>query len=60
MSEQDIPAVSNSLPPDVIRRLKKAATGLQYGTITLVFHGGKVIQIERNEKLRLNSPQGSV
>jgi hypothetical protein len=49
--------VSNALPPDVLRRLEKAAAGLQYGTITLVFHAGKVIQIERNEKLRLNSPQ---
>jgi hypothetical protein len=53
MSEQVTPS---TLPPDVIRRLEKAAAGLQYGTISLVFHAGKVIQIERNEKLRLNSP----
>jgi hypothetical protein len=52
MNEQ---IVSDGLPPEVIRRLSKVAAGLQYGSITLVFHGGKVIQMERNEKLRLNS-----
>jgi hypothetical protein len=51
------PATPVSLPADVIRHLNETTSGLQYGTVTLVFHDGKVIQIERNEKLRLNSPR---
>jgi hypothetical protein len=51
------PATPASLPVDVIRRLNETVSGLQYGTVTLVFHDGKVIQIERNEKLRLSSPR---
>jgi hypothetical protein len=51
------PTTPVGLPADVIRHLNETASGLQYGTVTLVFHDGKVIQIERNEKLRLNSPR---
>jgi hypothetical protein len=54
MSERIAP---ENLPPDILRRLLKAASGLEYGTITLVFHEGRVIQIERNEKLRLPAPK---
>jgi hypothetical protein len=48
--------VSGGLPQEVIEEINRIAADLQYGTITLVFHDGKVIQVERNEKVRLNSP----
>jgi hypothetical protein len=46
--------LSPTLPPEVIERINQVSVGLRYGSITLVFHDGKVIQIERNEKERLN------
>jgi hypothetical protein len=54
VSEQTVP---ENLPPEILKHLIKTAAGLQYGTITLVFHEGRVIQIERNEKLRISSPK---
>lgn len=41
------------LSPEQIRRLQELASGLQYGTITLVFQDGALIQLERSEKIRL-------
>jgi hypothetical protein len=49
------PGTSKPLSAAVIDRLDAVADGLMYGTITMVFHDGKVIQIERAEKIRLNS-----
>ncbi|MDR1714030.1 MAG: YezD family protein [Coriobacteriales bacterium] len=48
-------STTSPLTPAVIAQVDQAANGLQYGTISLVFHDGKVIQIERHEKVRLNS-----
>ncbi|WP_374705432.1 YezD family protein [Oceanobacillus sp. J11TS1] len=34
-------------------KVKELLEGLNYGTITLVVQDGKVIQLEKNEKVRL-------
>jgi len=43
--------VTNSLS-DLIRGALK---GLQYGSIELVVHNGRVVQVERREKIRLEN-----
>ncbi|WP_425320405.1 YezD family protein [Neobacillus soli] len=35
--------------------LEKMMASLKYGSITLVIQDGKVVQIEKNEKVRLQS-----
>ena len=42
------------LPSDVSRRVAKALEGLAYGSVQLVVHDGRVIQIERVERIRLS------
>ncbi len=34
--------------------ISRALTGLRFGSIEIVVHDGKVTQIERKEKIRLN------
>lgn len=37
----------------VFEKIKELLSNLQYGSITLVVQDGKVIQIEKSEKVRL-------
>jgi hypothetical protein len=39
--------------PDALERIRVALRGLRYGTVTAVVQDGKVIQVERTEKIRL-------
>ena len=38
---------------EILENIKKALDTIQYGTITLVIQDGIVIQMEKNEKIRL-------
>ncbi|MFD2682177.1 YezD family protein [Bacillus seohaeanensis] len=38
---------------EAIDRLEKMLEPMKYGSITLVIQDGKIIQLEKNEKLRL-------
>ena len=38
---------------DALDRIRGALRGLRYGTVTAVVQDGKVIQVERTEKIRL-------
>ena len=39
---------------EVERALRNALRSIRFGTVTLVIQDGRIIQIERNEKFRLN------
>jgi len=39
-------------PPDMVQQVLRALRGIRYGSIELVVHDGRVVQIERKEKLR--------
>lgn len=43
------------LPPDLLRELEEALRSIRYGTIELVIHDGRVVQLERREKVRFTS-----
>lgn len=43
---------SISLPPLLLQRLLEALRAIRYGTIELVIHDGRVVQLERREKVR--------
>ena len=44
---------------DVLAYIESAISTLRYGTLALTIHDGRVVQIERTEKLRLDPPPGA-
>jgi hypothetical protein len=48
--------VTHLSAPDTKRaleRIETAINGLRYGTVAITVHDGRVVQIERSEKIRL-------
>ena len=41
------------ITPEQINKLQELAAQIQYGSLTLVFQQGKLIQIDRSEKIRI-------
>ncbi|MBC7961334.1 MAG: YezD family protein [Steroidobacteraceae bacterium] len=39
---------------DLERLVREALTSIRFGTVTLVVQDGRVIQVDKNEKIRLN------
>lgn len=42
------------ITPRQLRQIEQLAQGLRYGSITLVFQDGVLIQLDRNEKIRVS------
>lgn len=38
---------------EMIRQLKEQIEHIQYGSVTIVIHAGKVVQLDTNTKIRL-------
>jgi len=53
MSEETHERVSSNPPPAVLDRISQAIRGLRFGSVEVVIQDGKIIQIERKEKFRL-------
>lgn len=49
----DIPKRSPEQPHDVVQSILEALHGLRYGSVEIIVHDGRVVQIERREKVRL-------
>lgn len=45
---------SGAWAPGLDEHIAKALLGLRFGSIEIIVHDGKVVQIERREKLRLD------
>jgi hypothetical protein len=48
------PDDSLPLPPALLRELRQALRSIRYGAIELVIHDGRVVQLERREKVRFD------
>lgn len=44
-----------ALPPALLRELWRAIRTIRYGAIELVIHDGRVVQLERREKVRMDT-----
>ena len=42
------------LSPALLRELRQALLAIRYGAIELVIHDGRVVQLERREKVRFD------
>ena len=49
------PQDSLALPPALLEELRRALRSIRYGTIELVIHDGRVVQLERREKVRFDN-----
>jgi hypothetical protein len=45
--------ISYQEPKEIIERLVKNISDIKYGSVTIIIQDGKIVQIERNEKVRL-------
>ena len=55
---QSIPQTKPEANPDWLRVVQQKVESLRYGVVQLVVHDGRVTQIERTEKTRINPPGG--
>ncbi|MGH7515077.1 MAG: YezD family protein [Gemmatimonadales bacterium] len=46
---------SLQLPLALLRELRQALRAIRYGAIELVIHDGRVVQLERHEKVRFDN-----
>jgi hypothetical protein len=46
---------SAPLSPVLLQELRKALGSIRYGSIELVIHDGRVVQLERRQKVRFES-----
>jgi hypothetical protein len=46
------PDISLPLPLPLFRELRNALSSIRYGAIELIIHDGRVVQLERREKVR--------
>ncbi|MFC3607575.1 sulfur starvation response protein OscA [Stutzerimonas tarimensis] len=42
----------------ILREIQAALRDLRFGSVEITVHNGQVVQIERKEKIRLQSPNG--
>lgn len=45
-------------PPAVLEEIARAIAGIRYGSVEVVIHDARVVQIERRERLRLQGAEG--
>jgi hypothetical protein len=41
------------LEADLARQISRALEGIRFGSVEIVIHDGRIVQIERREKVRL-------
>lgn len=44
------------LTADEARKILASVAGLRFGSVEVVVHDGRVVQIERTEKIRIDAP----
>ncbi|MGB7289607.1 MAG: YezD family protein [Candidatus Macondimonas sp.] len=47
--------VDPALAPEVMSQISRLLAGLRFGAIEITVHDGRVVQIERREKIRIAS-----
>lgn len=43
----------SQIDDETLKQLKEQIGHIQYGSVTVVIHGGKVVQLDTNTKIRL-------
>ena len=45
----------NFIRPDYVDKIEYLISGMKYGTITIVVQDGHIVQLEKNEKIRIKA-----
>jgi hypothetical protein len=45
------------IPSDIKQQILRAIASIEYGSVEVVIHDGKIVQIESREKVRVGRPQ---
>ena len=56
MSSPELNVIAGKLPEETAKYIAWAISGLQYGTVEIVVHDSKIVQIDRNERIRMPAP----
>lgn len=48
---------SNEVLPIALERITDALKGIRFGAVEIVIHEGRIVQIERKEKVRFDAPR---
>ena len=56
MADTEEIVLERDLPAETRRQLFAALVQIRYGSIEIVIHDGKIVQIARTEKIRFASP----
>lgn len=48
------------IPSDIKQQILRAIASIEYGSVEVVIHDGKVVQIESREKIRIGGPQSAL
>ena len=54
-AQKEAKATTLAVSPDLLKQLAQALSQMRFGQLTLIVQDGKVIQMERTEKIRLAS-----
>jgi hypothetical protein len=49
----------DALPKELAQSIATAITGLEFGSVEITIHNSRVVQIERHERIRFQSPGDS-
>ena len=49
------PAKSSGVAGEVHKEILRLVSGIEYGSVEIVIHGGQIVQIETREKKRFDS-----
>jgi hypothetical protein len=54
-----VSAQDNNWSQELVQQILRAIEGLRYGSVEIIIHDSKVVQIERKEKIRLDRESSS-
>ena len=57
MTQQRTNEPQQKIDHDVLAEISKAILAIRFGSVEVIIQDGKVVQIERKEKIRLNPDQ---
>jgi len=52
---QDMQRAETTIEPALLRQLARVLENLRYGVVELTIHDGRIVQIERREKIRVEA-----
>jgi len=53
MKARNLPSSSHAAPDPIVEIIRSALRGLKFGSVEITVHDGRIVQIERREKQRL-------